>query len=102
MITYADLQVWLDTQPGAGQCVIVPYVESVSDLRAQYQIEVSSSGNSGSSHISQGGVVNLAARQPTALSRFSLGLHNGDNCSIDLVLRDGEQEIGRYRFACPR
>lgn len=102
MIADTDLQVWLDSQPNAGQTTIVPYIKSTREMQLHYQLSLIQSGNSGTSRISQGGTVDLRAQQPTALSRLALSPNKGGGCSIDLALRDGERELGNYHFDCPR
>jgi hypothetical protein len=102
MIADADLKVWLDTQAQAGQTVLIPYVKSVKDIQVNYSLSVKKSGKSGTSSISQGGNVNAVAAQPTALSKMSMNLQKDDTCSIELVLRNGDKELGTYSFDCPR
>jgi hypothetical protein len=104
MIADADLQVWLDTQPGANQTVMVPYVKSVKDVRINYRMEVVQQSRSGTSRINQQGQVTAAAARPTAVGRVAVGLQQGGECWIELVLRNDANtgEIGRYRFDCPR
>jgi hypothetical protein len=102
MIANADLQVWLDSQPNAGQTIVIPYVRSAKDMTASFRIGVVQSAKSGVTRISQAGSVRVLAAQPTALSRLSLGPNKRGDCTIEVVLREGDQELGIYRFDCPR
>lgn len=102
MIANADLQLWLDMEVYMGKTTVIPYVKSVTEKQLNYKLDVIVIGASGSSRISQGGKVNISAARPAALSRLSLELKKEDDCSIDLVLHDGDQNLGKYHFPCPR
>lgn len=98
MIVDADLQVWLDTQVFAGQTVVVPYVLSVSERQLTYRLEVRQASGAGTSRISQNGRVNANAASPTALSKVAL--QNAHGCQVEVVLTEGVQQLGTYRFDC--
>lgn len=102
MIGDSDLEVWLDQQPNAARTVIVPYVKSIKEMKLKYRLKVVQVSNAGTSQISQGGVVNVDAAKPTSLSTLSLTRTDTGECSIDLILTEGEHEVGRYHFECPR
>ncbi len=102
MIADANLQVWLDAQPHAGQTVLVPYVKSVTELQLNYRVDVIQSGAAGTSRVSQQGRVTAAAAQPTPLGRVALGRQKGATCSVELTLGETDRQLGSYRFDCPQ
>jgi hypothetical protein len=104
MMADADLQVWLDTQPGAHQTVMTPYVKSGKNIRLTYRMEIIQQRGVGSSRINQQGKVTAIAAQPTSLGRLTIGLQKSGECRIEIVLRDetNTTELGAYQFDCPR
>lgn len=96
------LQVWLDSQPTAAQIIVVPYVQSARDMQLTYRMSVSQHGRSGNSMISQGDNVNAIANKPTALSRIAVSNQKDGECTIELTLLEKGQDIGNYRFDCPK
>jgi hypothetical protein len=103
MMADADLQVWLDTQPGAHQTVMTPYVKSAKNIRMTYRMEIIQRG-AGTSRINQQGKVTAIAAQPTSLGRLTIGLQKSGECRIEIVLRDeaNTTELGVYQFDCSR
>ncbi|CAM5218589.1 Curli assembly protein CsgC OS=Castellaniella defragrans OX=75697 GN=HNR28_002560 PE=3 SV=1 [Castellaniella defragrans] len=98
-----NLQVWLETVPDTHPSLVIPYIRSPEDGAVQYQLAATRSGRSGTSSISQGGVVHANANQPTALSQFSLsGVESADRCTIEITLTTRQEPAKTYRFACPR
>ena len=102
MIGDSDIQVWLDSQPNAGQLIMVPYLKSAREMQVSYRLTVIQSGKSGNSTISQGGTVRTSAASATPLSRVVIAPNKEGECRIEVTLREGEQALGNYRFDCPR
>lgn len=102
MVPDADLQVWLDAQVMAGEMVVVPYVKSVADMQINYRMDVIQEGAAGTSRIRQQGRVSARAKKPASLARVMLGVQSGAECSIEIALREGQKQVGVYRFDCPR
>jgi hypothetical protein len=102
MVTYVNLQAWLDTNSAAHPPIVTPYVRSAVNQRIQYKIHAVKSGHSGTSQVDQGGSVMAKAGQPTALSQFSISVDQGDECSIELMLTPDDASSSHYRFDCPR
>lgn len=104
MVADADLQVWLDTQPGAHQTVMIPYVKSARDMRINYRIELVQQSGGSTSRINQQGKVFAIAAQPTPIGSYAVGWQQGGVCRIELVLHNdaGTGDLGSYRFDCPR
>ena len=100
MLLDTDLQVWLDTGHQAEQLLVVPHARSARAISATYDLVVRKSGASGTSRITQQGKVKLAPGDATPLSRFALDLHTGDECRVEILLREGDAVIGRYEFDC--
>lgn len=102
MVADASLHVWLDTQANMGQTLLVPYVKSVTERQISFRLDVIQRGGSGTSRISQQGLVKAAAEAPTSLGRVALGAQNNAQCSIELQLKENGHELGVYHFECPR
>lgn len=100
MLVRPDVQVWLDTQYGPEQAVIVPYVQSEVDARLQYRVDLVQQGGSGTSRLSQAGRVELTAGEAAPLSRLAVSSTNSKACTLEVVLRDHEKELGRFSFDC--
>lgn len=100
MLADADIQVWLDTQLNARQALIVPYVQSGSKARLQYQINLVQRTGGGTSRVSQQGDVVLSAGEPASLSRLAVGAAQKGSCELEVVLRDRDAEVGRFSFDC--
>lgn len=101
MVADTNLQVWLDSQPNAGQLIIIPYVKTAREMQLHYRLNLIQSSNSGNSRISQGGTVKVSAASATPLSRVVIAPNKDGGCKIEVTLREGEQEVGNYRFDCP-
>lgn len=103
MIADADLQVWLDTQSGANQTVMIPYVKSARNIEINYRMELVQQSGAGTSRVSQQGNVTAQAAQPTAVARVAVGQQRGGECRLELVLRSNadRKELGAYQFECP-
>ena len=100
MVADADLQVWLDSTPGGGQMVMVPYVKSVNDVRLGFRMDVLQQAGAGTSRISQQGQITARAAQPTPLGQVTVSVQPDANCKVELTLkRDGQGE-STYRFDC--
>lgn len=102
MMADADLQVWLDTQPVANQIVMIPYVKSARAMRVQYRLEVVQRSGASTSRISQQGQVDAVAAQPMKLVHIAVGAQAGGECRVEVVLSNGNRDIGSYRFDCRR
>lgn len=100
MVADADLQVWLDTQINVGQMVIIPYVKTVKDVLVDFRMNVIQKGAVGTSRITQEGRINAVAAKPTPLARLALGAQKNGECSVELVLREGEGDSRTYEFDC--
>ncbi|HJV84716.1 MAG TPA: curli-like amyloid fiber formation chaperone CsgH [Noviherbaspirillum sp.] len=102
MVADANLQVWLDTQANVGQTLLVPYVKSVTERQISFRLDVIQRGGSGTSRVSQHGVVKAAAEAPTSLGRVALGVQKNAQCSIELQLKEDGRDLGVYHFECSR
>jgi len=96
----ADIQVWLDTQLGAQQALIVPYVRSASDAQLQYRIALIQHAGGGTSRINQQGRVALTAGQPASLPRLAVNPAGDGTCRLQVELQDDGKEIGTFDFDC--
>jgi hypothetical protein len=97
-----DMQVWIDSHVSAGQTIVVPYVKSDINRDMRYRLDVVKQGASGSSRISQGGMVHASAAKAVPLSRTSIDVKPNDTCTLEVVLTEKGVAIGIYRFDCPR
>jgi hypothetical protein len=97
-----DLQVWLDSQAGHEQLVIIPYVKTTRDRQLSYRMEVVQRGAGGSSRISQQGRVLAEAAEPASLAHITLGARSTEECEIRIMLDEAGKAVGIYRFDCPR
>jgi hypothetical protein len=102
MIADADLQVWLDSQPNAGQLLMVPYVKTTREMQLTYQLKLIQNSKSGNSSIRQGGTLAVRAESATPLSRVAITPSKEGECRIEVTLREGAQVLGNYSFDCPR
>lgn len=102
MTADADIQIWLETLAHVQPSVIVPYVSSSTDRTLSYQLHTLNQGPQGRSEMSQGGMVNVTANVPVALSRMSLSRTKNDQCKIDVVLSEKGHADRAYHFDCPR
>jgi hypothetical protein len=102
MTSDGDLQVWLDTRHQAEQVLVVPCARSARAMNAAYELVVRKSAASGSSRITQQGKVELAPGQAQPLSQLTVDLRQGDDCRIEISLREGDVVAGRYAFDCGR
>jgi hypothetical protein len=102
MLADSDPQLWLETGRHEEQLLVVPHARSARALSATYELVVRKSGASGASRISQRGIVELAPGDARPLSRFTLNLREGDECRIELSLREGETLLRRHDFDCGR
>jgi hypothetical protein len=102
MMADADLQVWLDTQPGTNQVVMIPYVKSVRNMQMHYRLEVVQRSGGSTSRISQQGQVNAVAAQPMKLAHVAIGMQAGGECRVEVALSNGNRDMGTYRFDCAR
>ena len=100
MAVDADIQVWLDMQANTRQTVIVPYVQSARDIRVNFRMNVTQNSDSGTSRSSQEGEISASAATPTPLARVTLGRQQGGECRVEVVLREGQQNVGTYHFSC--
>ncbi len=100
MIADADIQVWLYTHFSSSQAVIVPYVQSESDARLQYQINMVQRAGGSTSQVSQQGKLDLSAGRAAQLSRLAVGAGKDGRCDLEIVLREHDSEIARFRFDC--
>jgi len=100
MTADANIQVWVAAQSGLGPDVVVPYVKTVQARRLRYRIEVSNSGEAGSSRIRQSGELTTAAGEATELSELRLSRQPQDRCSISVDLSEEGAVIGTYSFDC--
>jgi len=100
MVADTDFQVWLDSTPGAGQMVMVPYVKSVSDVRLGFRMDVLQHAGAGTSRISQQGQITARAAQATRLGQVTVSAQPDADCKVELTLhREGHGE-SMYRFDC--
>ena len=97
-----DLQVWLDTREQAEQLLVVPYARSGRPIAATYDLVMRKSGTTGASRIAQQGKVNLVPEQAQPLSRLTLDVRKGDECRIELSLREDGTLLAQYAFDCGR
>lgn len=95
-----NFQVWLDMQSSGRQTIVVPYVRSPRDARVSFRFDVIQSGAAGISRISQSGRVSTTAAKPEALARVELRAQTDQQCRVEVALREGEKEIGAYKFDC--
>jgi len=102
MVGDADIQVWLDQAASGRPGAVVPYVQSSQARTLQYRLRVVQSAGGGSSQISQGGRVQVAARQPTPLASIVVGTTPGGRCRIELILLEDGRALRSDSFACPR
>ena len=102
MIADMNLQAWLETNSAAHPPMVTPYIQSAESQRIRYQLYAVRKGASGTSRVGQSGAVMARAGQPTALSRFSLNVGQGDKCRIALTLVTARQTRKSYDFDCPR
>ena len=101
MIADTGLQVWLETAD-AQRNTVIPYIEAATDRSIQYRLHAVRQSSGGTSRVNQSGTVRAPARQPTALSRISLGAGKASACRIELILADGGIPLGKYHFDCPQ
>lgn len=102
MIADADLQVWLDSQPIAGQLVMIAYVKTARDMQVTFRLKMLQTSESGSSSVSQDGMVRVSAASATPLSRVAITRSKEGECQLEVTLREGEQVLGNYSFDCAR
>ena len=95
-----NFQVWLDMQNSGRKTIVIPYVRSPRDTRVNFRFDVIQSGAGGTSRISQSGRVSTTAAKPEALARVELGAQTDQQCRVEVALREGEKEIGAYKFDC--
>jgi len=102
MTADADVQVWLETMERTRPVVVVPYVVSENARGVQYRIRaVQDAAGGGRAVIGQKGEIQLQAKTPAALSRFSLQRRPGDHCEIEIILEGGDMRKRHFVFECP-
>lgn len=102
MLTDSDIQVWLDSQPNAGQLVMVPYVKTSRDMHVTYRLKLVQTSVSGNSSVSQGGMLRVSAASAMPLSRVAITPSKEGRCQLEVTLHEGGQVLGNYSFDCPR
>lgn len=102
MLIDNNMELWLETQSLSGQTVIVAFVKSPKAEQLQYQFQVALKTLSGRSNSKQGGTLELAASQATALGRLQLHMRPEDSCTINISLENDSVLIGNYAFKCPQ
>jgi hypothetical protein len=102
MVPDMQTQVWLETVPGTVPALVVAYVKTDRGAQMTYRMDVVHNGKSGMSRISQSGTVRAAAGEKTQLGKVSVSSQPGDDCNVAVSVREGAEELGSFRFDCPR
>lgn len=96
-----DFQIWLEfvNQPQAA--IIMPYVQSLTEGKFRYRIDVKQRQHGNVSTITQGGTVYAMATQPTSLSRISVNLPaKGGQCDIDVIVTNSDGVSVSESYPC--
>lgn len=100
LIADSNPSVWFDANSNQSQVVVVPYVEWAREARLEYQLNVVNTGRTGTSNVSQGGTISVSPGRIQAVSTVQVAPQVGGRCEVDLTLREGDKEIGRYSYDC--
>jgi len=100
MIDAAAIDVWLETE-GAARA-LVPYVRSAEPVTAGWRLRLTREHRGGRSDIRQSGTVSLAAGVPRRLSSTAVPREDGDRCTVEIEITEGNGVIRIFRFECPR
>lgn len=102
MLLDMQTQVWLETVPGTVPALVVAYLKTDRGAQMTYRMDVANIGKAGTSHISQAGTVRAVAGEKTQLGKVSVSSQPGDDCRVAVSVREGDEDLGTFRFDCPR
>lgn len=101
----ADHQVWaeawIETVASADQVIFIPYARSSRTADFCYVIESIKEGPSGRAKTRQSGQVTLQSGQPKALATLTLNLNPDDQCTINIILFDGDKLVAETSYIHP-
>lgn len=101
MVADMQIQVWLETLPGMPTAVVA-YAKTDRGAQMTYHIEMVNRGQGSMSRVSQVGTVRAEAGQKTELGDVGVSSQRGDECTVAVSIREGDQDRGTFRFDCPR
>lgn len=90
--TASSVQCGIVTTPNQGMLELEGAILSPVALRGEYRLALKSSGNGGSSNISQGGYFSVDANQPTTISKVMINAGSSYNIDFD-VIADGKKLV---------
>jgi hypothetical protein len=96
-----EWKVWFGVRQSGSLLAVTAYCRGGKDGRVGYRMDTSKMGASGSSNSSQSGAVEVAANEPTELSRLNLGISPDDHYRITLKLFENGALVAEEKLAHP-
>lgn len=85
-------------EPTARGVLIEAHAFAHQDVDGEFDLVITKSGGGGSSDVSQGGALVLAAGDEELLGQTELSVERGSRVTARLVVRDGQGELCRRSF----
>ena len=100
MLADSDIQVWLSLTSMPGMAIIAPALRSATARDLDYTITINKTGAGGTSLVNQSGKKHVDADATVTLSRNTLSVRDGEQCSLTMTIREDGVVIYRNEFSC--